>query len=78
MWLKQEHTKGCFRVEYLPTEHILADGLTKVLLLVRFEYFRRLLNLYDMEEVLNRAQNNIFCEVKALKYTPVKLKTTVV
>lgn len=55
MWLKQEHGKGTFRVEYLPTELMPADGLTKNLSRARFEHFRALLNFHDVHELLDRA-----------------------
>lgn len=55
MWLKQEHGRGTFKVEYLPTELMPADGLTKNLSRARFEHFRALLNFHDVGEMLNRA-----------------------
>jgi hypothetical protein len=55
MWLKQEHRKGTFQVEYLPTELMPADGLTKNLSRARFEHFRALLNFHDVQEMLTRA-----------------------
>ncbi|KAH6242081.1 hypothetical protein HBI42_243440 [Parastagonospora nodorum] len=48
MWLRQEHAKGSFSVEYLPTKEMPADGLTKALTHQQFDHFKQLLNLKDM------------------------------
>jgi hypothetical protein len=50
MWLRQEFRKGRFEIGYLPTVDILADGLTKALSRQRFEHFRSLLRLADVQE----------------------------
>jgi hypothetical protein len=48
MWLRQEHGIGTFKVEYLQTGEMPADGLTKNLPRYKFEHFRALLNLQDI------------------------------
>ena len=45
MWLRQEHAKGAFEVEYLATADMLADGLTKYLPAQKFQRFKELLNV---------------------------------
>nr|CEG03241.1 unnamed protein product [Fusarium acuminatum CS5907] len=45
MWLKQEYEKGSFKVAYLATADMPADGLTKALPRQKFEHFRALLNM---------------------------------
>lgn len=50
MWLKQEHLAGSFRVTYIPTDQMPADGLTKNLTRQQFEHFRALLNLQRAPE----------------------------
>lgn len=60
MWLKQEHAKGAFRVQYLPTELMPADGLTKSLSRAQFEHFRRHLNLFDAGQMIERAGKKHF------------------
>ena len=50
MWLKQEFRKGKFEIGYLPTEDMPADGLTKALSRQKFEHFRSLLNLADVQD----------------------------
>lgn len=49
MWLKQEFRKGRFLVEYLKTDQMPADGLTKALSRSKFEHFRSMLNLIDIK-----------------------------
>lgn len=49
MWLKQEFKKGRFLVEYLQTDKMPADGLTKALSRSKFEHFRSMLNLVDIK-----------------------------
>ena len=49
MWLKQEFRKGKFEIGYLPTADMPADGLTKALPRQKFEHFRSLLNLADVQ-----------------------------
>jgi hypothetical protein len=44
MWLKQEHARGSFKITYLPTNDMPADGFTKNLTRQKFEGFRALLN----------------------------------
>ena len=45
MWLRQEHSKGSFKVSYLPTKEMPADGLTKYLPAIQFEKFKELINI---------------------------------
>ena len=56
MWLKQEYRKGKFFLEYLPTASMPADGLTKALSRQKFEHFRSLLNLRDIQREVEWAQ----------------------
>ncbi|KAM4061690.1 reverse transcriptase (RNA-dependent DNA polymerase) [Hirsutella rhossiliensis] len=53
MWLKQEFKKGRFLVEYLKTDQMPADGLTKALSRAKFEHFRSMLNLTDIKREAN-------------------------
>ena len=48
MWLRQEHAKGSFQVQYLPTSEMPADGLTKNLPKLQFQRFKDQLNLQDV------------------------------
>lgn len=52
MWLRQEHAKGSFEVEYLKTSEMPADGLTKSLTQQQFLHFKRLLNLQDSSKLV--------------------------
>jgi transposase InsO family protein len=52
MWLRQEHAKGSFQVEYLETSIMPADGLTKSLTHQQFERFKLLLNLKDSSKTI--------------------------
>ncbi len=52
MWLRQEFRKGKFFIEYLPTGRMPADGLTKALSRQKFEHFRNLLNLQDVQRLV--------------------------
>jgi hypothetical protein len=40
MWLRQEHLKGSFKVEYLPTVDMPADELIKALTKQKFSRFK--------------------------------------
>ncbi|KAJ6437605.1 reverse transcriptase family protein [Purpureocillium lavendulum] len=53
MWLKQEFKKGRFLVEYLKTDQMPADGLTKALPRSKFERFRSMLNLVDIKRQID-------------------------
>jgi len=50
MWMRQEYRKGRFQIGYLATADMPADGLTKALSRQRFEHFRSLLHLADVQE----------------------------
>jgi len=54
MWLRQEHQAGKFKLVYLPTNDMPANGLTKNLPRYKFERFKALLNLYDAREDLGK------------------------
>lgn len=60
MWLRQEHAKGSFCVQYIPTELMPADGLTKNLSSAQFEHFRALLNLHDVAWLLKASTGKDF------------------
>jgi len=55
-WLQQEFRKGRFQIGYLPTADMPADGLTKALSRQRFEHFRSLLRLADVQEQIQRTE----------------------
>ncbi|KID83774.1 reverse transcriptase family protein [Metarhizium guizhouense ARSEF 977] len=59
MWLKQEFKKGRFLVEYLQTDQMPADGLTKALSRSKFEHFRSMLNLIDIKREMNFEEKNV-------------------
>ena len=48
LWLKQEHARGSFAVEYLATADMPADGLTKYLPAQKFQQFKKLLNVTEV------------------------------
>jgi hypothetical protein len=52
MWLRQEYTAGKFLVTYLPTSQMPTDGLTKSLTRQKFEHFRMMLNLQDIQAIV--------------------------
>ncbi|KAF2970752.1 hypothetical protein GQX73_g2825 [Xylaria multiplex] len=54
MWVKQEHRKGSFKVVYLPTDQMPADGLTKNLPRAQYEHFRALINLQDASHLVQK------------------------
>lgn len=54
MWLRQEYAAGKFDVVYLKTNDMPADGLTKALPRQKFEHFRMLLNLQDIQSLVTR------------------------
>jgi hypothetical protein len=47
-WLRQEVQAGRVRIKWLPTNEMLADGLTKALPRQRHEHFIKQLNLVDI------------------------------
>jgi hypothetical protein len=59
MWLKQEFKKGRFLVEYLQTDQMPADGLTKALSRSKFEHFRSMLNLIDIKREVSIEENAV-------------------
>jgi hypothetical protein len=59
MWLKQEFKKGRFLVEYLQTDQMPADGLTKALSRSKFQHFRSMLNLIDVKREVNIEENAV-------------------
>lgn len=52
MWLKEAYKKGKFELEYLATNEMPADGLTKNLPRNKFQEFRAMLNLQDIRPLL--------------------------
>ena len=56
IWVRQEYAKGSFKVEYLPTLEMPADGLTKSLPRFKFEHFRNLLNMQDARTVVEAVE----------------------
>ncbi len=44
-YVRQELEKGSIKIEYLPTNKMLADGLTKLLTITKFKEFIKLINL---------------------------------
>lgn len=52
LWARQEHARGTFQVEYLRTNDMPADGLTKTLPRYKFDHFRSMMNFIDIEERL--------------------------
>lgn len=58
MWLRQEHGKGSFKVLYLPTADMPADGLTKNLRRQPFERFKDTLNMVDIEQLIAADQKS--------------------
>ena len=56
MWLRQEHQRGSFQVEYLETVNMPADGLTKNLPRYKFEHFKSVLNLQDTRALLDKLE----------------------
>jgi len=49
-WVRQEVQKGMFKVQYLETDKMPADGFTKVLPKVKLDQFIRQCNLVDILE----------------------------
>ena len=50
--MKQEFKKGIFKLEYLPSAEMPADGLTKPLTRQKFEAFRIILNIVDVTRLV--------------------------
>ena len=53
-WLRQETEKGTVKIEWISTNEIPADGLTKVLGPQKHESFRRQLNMVDIKSLLDQ------------------------
>ncbi len=51
-WARQKVQKGTFKVQYLETDKMPADGLTKVLSKAKLDQFIRQCNLVDVPETL--------------------------
>lgn len=64
MWLRQEYAAGKFIVTYLPTAQMPADGLTKCLPRQKFEHFRMMLNLQDIQELIAPASQDALRDLK--------------
>lgn len=52
-WLRQEVQQGHIRLQWVSTNNMLADGMTKPLPRQRFEAFLKQLNLQDIQDKLN-------------------------
>ena len=52
MWLKQEYRKARFKISYLATAEMPADGLTKALPRQKFNSFMRHLGLVEIKDLL--------------------------
>jgi hypothetical protein len=55
-WLRQEAEKGDFKVEWISTVNMPADGLTKALGPQKHDAFVRQLNMVDIREILDRTE----------------------
>ncbi|KAI1840359.1 hypothetical protein JX266_013452 [Neoarthrinium moseri] len=53
-WLRQEVQRGTVHISWVPTNQMLADGLTKALPRQQFEKFREMINLTDTSQPTNR------------------------
>jgi len=58
LWLRQEFQAGSFAIEYLPTDEMPADGLTKCLSRQKFEHFIKLINLQDARHKITGLPKN--------------------
>ena len=59
LWLRQEYARGAFKLTYLATKDMPADGLTKNLSRAKFEHFRTLLNLQDIRQVTEKQEKAV-------------------
>lgn len=55
-WLRQEAEKGTISVNYVPTEQMVADGLTKALHYQQFKVFVERLGLVDIDDRLRKQE----------------------
>ena len=54
MWIRQEYRNGRFKITYLPTDEMHADGLTKNLSRQKHESFIKLLNLQGSRSLIEK------------------------
>ncbi|QUC18972.1 uncharacterized protein UV8b_03213 [Ustilaginoidea virens] len=57
-WLRQAYQQGLFDLAYIPTNNIVADGLTKALIGQRFTTFRNQLGLVDIEDLVRNTEDD--------------------
>ncbi len=60
-WLRQSVQRGLIDVGYLPTAHMMADGMTKLLPPQKHQHFVKQLGLVDVKSLMdqeNRAKPN--------------------
>jgi antitoxin component of MazEF toxin-antitoxin module len=53
LWQRQEYNKGAFKVEYVPTGRMLADGLTKSLPGQKQQHWVDLIGLTDIKTLID-------------------------
>jgi hypothetical protein len=52
-WLRQEVANGSIKIEWIPTNEMIADGMTKPLSIQKHKDFVRQLNMVDIEPLIN-------------------------
>ena len=57
-WLHQETKKGTVKIEWISTNEMLADGLTKALAPQKHKTFHRQLNLVDIKTLLDQIDSS--------------------
>ncbi|KAL4279380.1 hypothetical protein GQ457_03G023600 [Hibiscus cannabinus] len=61
-FVREKVSSGSLQVNYVPTRHQLADGLTKPISKCRFDEFRRNLGVLSLEEVKSgESRKNVEC-----------------
>ena len=55
-WLREVVEKGAITVDYTLTEDMLADGLTKALIIDKFRKFRKSAGIVDITELIEARQ----------------------